>query len=186
LMAAKRPRVLAIIFLTLLGMAACYTPYAYSLSLVRELGISESYVTAMLVFYGVGAIVGNLLSGYGTDKRSSYSVLTANYVVMIATFLLFAWMLEQHVVSITLASFAMLAWGATSWAQTPAQQHRLIQTSPSEAPLVVALNSSCIYFGIALGSFLGGITLHRGIELMIVTAIMLAIVALCYLHWTER
>jgi DHA1 family inner membrane transport protein len=38
----------------------------------------------------------------------------------------------------------------------PAQQARLAAASPANAPLLLSLNTSMLYFGTALGSIVGG------------------------------
>jgi DHA1 family inner membrane transport protein len=50
-----------------------------------------------------------------------------------------------------------LAWGLSSWCQTPPQQHRQIGAAPESAPLVIALNASSIYAGIGAGTLIGGL-----------------------------
>lgn len=183
---AGHPRVLSIILLTLLGMTACYIPYAYSVALLHAVGVSNAAVAVMLVLYGAGAVAGNMLSGYGTDKWGGYRVLRATYAAMTLAFALLAWMSHAHIALDFLTALAVFAWGASSWAQSPAQQHRLIQTRPEEAALVVALNSSCIYFGIALGSLAGGLSIRTGVAPMMWVAVIVALLALAYLALSER
>ncbi|MGW2544547.1 hypothetical protein ACWC5I_27625 [Kitasatospora sp. NPDC001574] len=83
-----------------------------------------------------------------------------------------------------LVGLLTLAWGASSWCQTPPQQHRLIAAAPQEAPLVVALNSSAIYAGIGAGTLSGGLTVHSGAAALYATATGLALLALLYLLLT--
>ncbi|MFE0153667.1 hypothetical protein ACFWY5_41485 [Nonomuraea sp. NPDC059007] len=37
------------------------------------------------------------------------------------------------------------------------QQHRLVTFAPASAPMLLGLNSSAIYFGVAIGGGLGGL-----------------------------
>ncbi|WP_243740964.1 hypothetical protein [Streptomyces sp. 8K308] len=78
------------------------------------------------------------------------------------------------------------AWGAASWCQTPAQQHRLIDAAPQEAGLVVARNASCIYLGIGAGTFLSGITISAGATSVYFLGAALATASLAYLRATTR
>ena len=50
------------------GMAACYTPYAFTLEVLDALRVPASAWTFMLFAYGAGAFAGNYLSGHGTDR----------------------------------------------------------------------------------------------------------------------
>ena len=49
-----------------------------------------------------------------------------------------------------------------AWATGVPQQHRLIAVGPDVAPVLLGWNASANYAGIALGSALGGLTLHLG------------------------
>ncbi|MFI7640471.1 hypothetical protein [Nonomuraea sp. NPDC049400] len=48
-------------------------------------------------------------------------------------------------------------WGATVGVIVVPQQHRLIALSPAAALVLLGLNSSAIYIGVALGGGLGGL-----------------------------
>ncbi|MBN6052905.1 MFS transporter, partial [Nonomuraea sp. RK-328] len=48
-------------------------------------------------------------------------------------------------------------WGAALGVVVVPQQHRLIALSPAAAPVLLGLNSSAVYVGIALGGGLGGL-----------------------------
>jgi len=48
-------------------------------------------------------------------------------------------------------------WGVTIGVIVVPQQHRLIALSPAAAPVLLGLNSSALYLGIALGGGLGGL-----------------------------
>jgi predicted MFS family arabinose efflux permease len=75
----------------------------------------------------------------------------------------------------------MACWGASSWAQSPAQQHRLIASAPEEAPLVVALNSSGIYLGMSIGTAIGAQLVGRSATALLVCGAGLAGLAFVYL-----
>jgi len=186
LVALRRPGVLTVLPLTVLGMAACYTAYAYAVPAFGAVGVPESSVTVMLLLYGVGAVLGNLASGYCTDRWGSVRVLTTAYVGMAAGLAVLAWIAEAQVMLPVLVGFLSLVWGGTSWSQTPAQQHRLIAAAPQEAPLVVALNSSSIYLGIAVGTAIGGLLLAVGPSAMYLAGAGLAVLSLLFLRITAR
>jgi predicted MFS family arabinose efflux permease len=56
----------------------------------------------------------------------------------------------------------VLLWGVTGWAFPPAQSSHLLSLAPNSAPLVLSLNASALYLGIAGGSLLGGLVLQYG------------------------
>ncbi|YCK37114.1 MFS transporter [Actinomadura sp. ATCC 39365] len=184
----RRPAVRAILPLTVLGMAGSYTVYAYSVPALRAVGVEGT--AGMLFLYGLGAVLGNLAAGYATDRWGAHRVLPVAYLVMAVSLGLLAWTAAAGPADGTadgpvggtavLVGVLVLAWGASSWCQTPPQQHRLIAAAPVEAPLVVSLNSSAIYAGIGAGTLLGGLTLPSGAALTYATGAALAAVALLF------
>jgi predicted MFS family arabinose efflux permease len=50
----------------------------------------------------------------------------------------------------------MVPWGIIGWGFPPAQASRLVAYAPDIAHLTLSLNASAIYFGIAIGTLLGG------------------------------
>ncbi|MVU77787.1 MFS transporter [Nocardia sp. ET3-3] len=171
--------------LTVLGMGAAYTVYAYAVPALGALGIGASSTAWVLMLYGVGAVAGNLSSGFATDRWGAARVLTAGYIVMAGSLGVLGALAATDTRVPALVGVLALGWGAASWCQTPPQQHRLIAAAPQESGLVVALNASCIYFGIGAGSLLGGATIGHGVAAMYALAAVLAVVALCYLRLTS-
>lgn len=64
--------------------------------------------------------------------------------------------------------------------QTPAQQYRLISGAPQDANLLVALNSSAIYLGISLGTFVGGCAMNVGMKQNLFFGCTIALISLIY------
>jgi predicted MFS family arabinose efflux permease len=56
-----------------------------------------------------------------------------------------------------LLALVMLAWGLGVFASNSAQQARAVALAPAAAPVSVALNSSAIYLGQAIGPAAGGL-----------------------------
>ena len=179
------PGVSTVLLLTVLGMGATYTVYAYSLPVMGEIGLSRHEGVFMLFLYGMGAVLGTFASGRATDRYGPRRILFGNYFTMAAAFLLFALTAVQQHPLMGLAGFAAFLWGATSFAQTPPQQHRLIALEPEHSALLLSLNASAIYLGIGLGTMLGGIAIAHGAEAIFLTAGTMAICAFFYL-WGTR
>ena len=51
---------------------------------------------------------------------------------------------------------ALVAWGICGFGMMAPQQSRLASVSPPQAPLLLSLNTSMLYFGTALGAAVGG------------------------------
>ncbi|MFD8937213.1 MFS transporter [Streptomyces sp. NPDC059578] len=182
----RRPAVLGVLPLTVLGMGASYTAYAYSVPVLEAVDVRGDGVLWMLFLYGLGAVLGNLAAGYTTDVRGSTTVLTVGYVVMALALGSLGRLAAVGADATPLVGLLVFLWGASSWCQTPAQQHRLIGVAPQEAPLVVSLNSSSIYLGIGLGTVLGGAALGAGAATVYALGAVIAAAALVFLWCTSR
>lgn len=182
----RRPGVITVLPLTLLGMGASYTVYAYSVPALEAVGIAEASVTIMLFLYGLGAVIGNLAAGYFTDRWGAVRVLTVTYIGMALALATMAWIAATNGTVAVLVGLLVMVWGGTSWAQTPPQQHRLIAAAPQEVPLVVSLNSSAIYLGIGVGTALGGVLLSTGPMLIFAVGAAIAGLSLVFLRIVAR
>ncbi|WP_245722052.1 MFS transporter [Nocardia crassostreae] len=171
--------------LTVLGMGAAYVVYAYSVPALAAVGVDAAATAWVLSLYGVGAVAGNLTSGYATDRWGATRVLTCGYVAMALALGLLGVLAATRTDVAWLVGVLAAVWGAASWRQTPAQQHRLIGAAPHEAGLVVALNASCIYLGIGFGTLLGGVTVGHGATAMFAVGAAVAVMALIYLRATH-
>jgi len=174
----RRPAVAWVLPLTVVGMTACYIVYAYSVPALQALGVADGRIGMMLLCYGAGAVLGNLLAGYGADRWGPTPVSIAAYVAMAASFGTMAWLAAAGAGHDAAVGLLVLVWGMSSWGQTPPQQLRLTNAAPQEAPLVVALNASCIYLGIALGTALGAGLLTHGAALGFAVSGLVALAAL--------
>jgi predicted MFS family arabinose efflux permease len=176
-----RPGVMIVLPLTVLGMSACYTSYAFTVQVLGSLLIPTPSITSMLLFYGLGAAAGNYASGWATDRLGPITVLILAYALMVVALGGLAWLSSAPVPGIfAIVALLMACWGASSWAQTPAQQHRLIASAPQHAPLVVALNSSGTYFGISIGTEIGSQAIGAGAATILWYGCALAAAALLY------
>jgi predicted MFS family arabinose efflux permease len=181
----RRPAVLAVLALTVLGMAAGYTLYAYSVPILGGVGIRQSSAFVMLFLYGVGATLGSAVSGYATDRWGSVRVLIVGYLGLANVLAVLGCIAAAGGLAPEAAVGALvMVWGACTWTQTPAQQHRLIAAAPREAPLVVSLNASAIYLGIGAGTALGGLALAGGPAAVYGTGTAVALAAALFLTLT--
>ncbi|MEV6796993.1 MFS transporter [Micromonospora rifamycinica] len=180
--ALRRPAVLTVLPLTVIGMAACYTVYAFAVPTLGALGVDAYRVNLMLLLYGLGAVAGTVTSGYATDRWGAVPVLAVGYATMAVALGGLGALSVTGSAPMPLVGLLVVGWGAASWCQTPAQQHRLITAAPQQAPLVVSLNSSAIYLGIALGTTAGGAALATGVPAMYALGVAGALVALLVLH----
>lgn len=171
------PGVPGLLLLTVLGMAASYTVYAYSVPALQGVGVAPAAVGGFLFLYGLGAILGSVVCGYVTDRWGAARMLSGSLCAMTLALGLLGW-LSLHTPSSTgLIGLLVALWGASTWSQTPPQQHRLIAAAPEGVSLVLSLNASAIYLGIGSGTALGGFALTAGVPLLYSVATGIAALA---------
>ncbi|MEV7808705.1 MFS transporter [Microbispora sp. NPDC088329] len=186
LAALRRPGVVAVLPLTVLGLAAGYGLYAFAVPVMRALGAGASAETWLLFLYGAGAVAGNLVAGAMVDRHGPVPVQAAGFAVLTVTLAVAAWAAGAGTHWLPLTATLMIAWGAGTWFQTPAQQVRLINAAPRETAVVVGLNASALYAGIGLGTALGGVLLPVGPSVALAVCAGLALLCLPYLGATRR
>ncbi|WP_329602670.1 MFS transporter [Actinomadura soli] len=103
--------------------------------------------------WGIGILAGNIIAGRLVDRHDPARVLTGPLIIAAVALAL------TSVATTTLVSTPAWAavWGAALGVVVVPQQHRLIALSPAAAPILLGLNSSAIYVGMALGGALGGL-----------------------------
>jgi predicted MFS family arabinose efflux permease len=130
--------------------------YTYAgLVLDRVTGGDERVLAGMMLFWGIAGTVGNVLCGRLVDRFSSRRIINVALWVAIVNFCALPWA-SAHVVS---AAIALTIWGICGWGIIVPQQHRLVEHAPQAAPLVLALNNTATYTGLACSAVLGGLTL---------------------------
>ena len=172
----KDRKIMLILPVTVLGVSACYVPYAFVLVVLDDFGIGASYMSIMLLIYGIGAVLGNIVCGAAVDRWDPRTVLLWAFAFMAVGFalMLFIGGLTGAALYLTVG-FLMLLWGGTSWCQAPPQQARLIDAAPSHGPMVVSLNSSAIYVGIALGTTMGSATIDISTTVNLAAALFMSV-----------
>lgn len=116
------------------------------------IGADAATITGLLVMFGVTGIVGNLLAARNVDRLGASRLVALSILVMLAGHVL--WLFAPA--SPAALSGALLLWGLGCFACNSMQQVRLMALAPTLAPVSVALNTSAIYLGQALGAETGG------------------------------
>ena len=166
LAAALRPGVLPILFTTALALIGAFSVFSYIAPLaIQSGGLSPIALPGMLLAFGVGAVIGNIAGGqaadrFGATRTVGWSLaLSAAMLVMLSVVPTF---LPQHLAGPVLIAM-MVPWGMVGWAFPPAQASRIIKLAPDAAPIVLSLNASALYLGVALGAVVGGAVLRYGV-----------------------
>jgi len=137
---------------TAIQAAAQFTVLSFLVPSIKTLfNASAETVSLLLVAFGVTGVAGNLIGARMVDRIGAAKV----------TLLGLSSMLISHVVwlfvpgSWPLLVLFLLLWGIGCFSTNSAQQARLVLLSPPHAPVSVAMNSSAMYFGQAVGTAAG-------------------------------
>lgn len=149
-------QVLLVLGITVLTCVSVFSVFNYvSPLLSATTGANAATVSILLVAYGVGAVVGNVVGGYLTDRfgsRRPLVLLLIGLPLVLATIPLTA-------TTVPGAAVALFAWGFCAWGSSPPIQHRLIDLSPDNSGLLLSLNASAIYLGVGLAGAIGGLVI---------------------------
>lgn len=143
---------------TLLFLAGHYTLYGYlSPYLKLIIGMEDVWMSVVYWVFGIAAITGGGLGGMLSDRVGIKATAFSVIFLFIMTFIL-----------IPLSSFIpvfivlTVIWGAMSWALSPPLQNHLYDIAPNTSDIQQSMNNSALHFGIAFGSFIGGVVIEWG------------------------
>ncbi|OYY07747.1 MAG: MFS transporter [Rhizobiales bacterium 35-68-8] len=160
-----RAPVLFALALTVIGASAMFTVFTYIVPILKtETGAGTSFVTAMLVVYGLGLTVGNWAGGRFAD-RSVDGTLIVSLVGLVVLLLLFAEGMRYD----ASAAVLIFLWGIGSFAVVPPLQMRVMQAAHEAPNLASAMNIGAFNLGNAIGAALGGGVIDAGLGLPMVS-----------------
>ena len=163
--AAEQPAVLATLALTAIGLGSGFIVFTYVGPLLEYLtGFGGRGISGMLLVFGVAAIAGNALGGYGADRWGHTRSMAAVFATLTVSLLAFSLLapLAGSPLAVAGTGVALVTWSVAGWALTPFQQYRLIDLAPSAANVVLSLNASAIYLGQGAGAGIGALALLYG------------------------
>jgi predicted MFS family arabinose efflux permease len=145
-------RVGLILLTTVLVQCGTFTIYTYFSVIFGPVIKGNALVFgALLSLMGVAGSVMNLIGGRLIDSVGTRKVLNAMLVMLVVV---------SATLSVTSSALltviaAIALFGACSWGQLGPQQHRLVSIIPHAAPIVLGLNTSGTYIGVASAGLVG-------------------------------
>lgn len=178
----KERWVLGAVGVTMLAMAGVYLLYTYlAAALEGATGGADGLVlTAVLFVFGLGVFAGNLVAGRLVDRFRPGPVLIAGLSASVLALLLAGQATRTAGTAFVWAG----TWGLCTGFLVIPQQHRLVGHEPGAAPVLLGLNASAIYLGVALGGILGGLLQHwlepewLGVPAALITSLALVLAIL--------
>lgn len=175
----KNGRLMLAVTFTATIMTAIYVVFTFFGPLIEaSAGTNAETRTFYLVLFGIGAVVGNYIGGFLSDRigpKRTLVIICAAHMLLMPLFSVIPW----SPVGLALLVFV---WSSFGWAFMSPQQSRLVVIAPQVQALALALNAAMIYVGIAIGSGIAGRLFDwYGLAALGVTGGVMAAVALLHL-----
>ncbi|CNF12443.1 MFS transporter [Yersinia mollaretii] len=155
------------LLMTVFFAAAMFALFTYIAPILTDVTqVSEQGVSWTLLLMGVGLTLGNIVGGRLADWRLSVS-LTMTFLLIAVLSALFSWTSY----SLLAAEVTLFLWSAAAFSAVPALQINVVAYGKKAPNLVSTLNIAAFNVGNALGAWVGGVVIARGLGL---TAVPLA------------
>ncbi|ACZ88364.1 MFS transporter [Streptosporangium roseum] len=155
----RSPQVWLAIGMTVLGFGGVFASFTYIAPMMTEVaGFSEGAVSWLLVLFGIGLVIGNLLGGRLADRAlmPSLYALLAGLALVLAVFTF-----TSH--ARIPAAITVFLLGAFGFATVPPLQKRVLDNAAAAPTLASAVNIGAFNLGNALAAWLGGLVITAGL-----------------------
>ena len=158
LAAFRNTQVVLAMAMTVLGFGGVFAAITYIAPMTTKVaGYSDGAVTWLLVLFGIGMFLGNLVGGRYADRKLMPMLFTAlgGLAVVLALFTVTA---HDKI----LAALTILLIGALGFATVPPLQKRVLDQAHGAPTLASAVNIGAFNLGNALSAWLGGVVISAG------------------------
>jgi DHA1 family inner membrane transport protein len=156
--ALGHPQVLLAMGTSVLCSAALFTVFTYITPLLENVsGISPRGVSIVLLLFGVGITLGNLIGGRLADWRLMPSIVLMLCLLIVVQVVFTA---TSH--SVIPAAITVMVWGAFAFGVCPPLQMRVVDQARAAPSLASTMNQSAFNFGNAIGASAGGFMVSAG------------------------
>lgn len=157
------PLLMGIVAVTVLSAAGQFTLFSYFAPYYRQVvGASALGVSFLFMWFGAFGLLGNVVLQRVVDRYGAARCVTVMLGSMALSLL--AWPLGTGVMLMALVT---TPWALGCFSSNSAQQARLGAAAPALAPALMALNTSAMYLGQAIGAGSGSVIVGRsGFDLL--------------------
>lgn len=153
-----RPQVMLGLLMTVLGFGGVFTAFTYIAPILTDIsGFPAAAVSPILLLFGVGLVIGNLLGGKFADKYLM-PTLMISLALLAAVLLLFSWTSHYRIAAVITVGLL----GMAAFATVPPLQMRVLEKATGAPNLSSSANIAAFNLGNALGAWLGGVTIDHG------------------------
>ncbi|MBF6077119.1 MFS transporter [Nocardia beijingensis] len=157
--ALRRPQVLLTLLVGAVGFGGMFAVYTYIATTLTDVaGMRTGAVPLVLMLFGVGMVIGNIVGGVLADRGVDRAV---GLSMIAMTVILGGFVAAAH--NPYTAAFGALLVGASGAALAPGLQTRLMDVAADAQTLAAALNHAALNIANAAGAWLGGLVIAAGL-----------------------
>lgn len=159
LAAFRQPQVWLSIVITILGFGGVFGAFTYIAFTLTEVGgFASTTIPWLLILFGGGSLVGNLVGAKAADRALTP---TLAWALGLLTVVLIGFSIWAHLQPI--AVVALFLMGTFGFATVPGLQMRIMNYAASAPTLASGANIAAFNVGNAVGAWLGGVTIGAGL-----------------------
>jgi DHA1 family inner membrane transport protein len=172
--AVIRPQVQLTMAMSTLSSVALFCVFTYIAPILESVThVAPSVVTWVLVVFGVGITLGNLLGGKLADWHQM-AVMIGGWLLLLVIFVLMPWAESRLIPAVVM----VFVWGFVHFGAGAPLQARVVEKAVGAPNLASTLNQGAFNLGNALGAGLGGLVLTAGFgykELSVASALVICL-----------
>ena len=177
------PTLMLTLSITVVSAAGQFVLFTYMAPYVaHRFGLGAAALSSLLLVYGLCGFVGNAIVSRWIDR-----IGPARAMAWALSGIALGLGLVPLTGSFTAMVVAVVPWGLGVFASNSSQQARLVALSPLLAPASIALNTSAMYAGQAIGAGSGGwLIAAHGLESLPMAGCVVLLAALGLSVWAQR
>jgi len=177
------PVLMTVVGVTALAGAAQFTLFSYMAPYYRQvLGLSPGEMATLFLWFGAVGLASSVVVSRQIDRLGP-----ARMVVLLLSLMACSYALWPLGTNGWLMALVLVPWALGGFGSQSSQHARLSLLAPAYAPASMALNSSAIYVGQAIGAAMGGALLVvSGYSMLNWAALSLVVLAMLASQWAAR
>jgi DHA1 family inner membrane transport protein len=153
----RRPQVVLALMMTVFGIGGVFTVLTYITPMLEQITrVASRDVSVILLIYGIGTLVGNIVGAKLADRWLIPTLLGA--LIVLAVVLSSLTFIVHNPIATIITFFI---WGGSAFASIPPLQMHILEKASDAPQFVSGLNVAAFNMGNALGAFLGGIVIEN-------------------------
>lgn len=159
--ALTSPIILTVLLVTLLSMSGQFTVFSYIAPILKGgFGVGAAEISIAFAVAGVMGVIGNSIASRVVSQMGVDRVIA----IAIGTLIIGIGLFASNYGAFVPAMIGVALWGLGSFSSNSLQQSRLVGIAPPLAAATVALNTSVVYLGQAIGAWVGGFYVDEGVS----------------------